>query len=91
MAKKDPVQPASVLTPVQRAEMRINRDDMAKEPVNNPKITPRKPVELFKEGVEPPKDDEGPVIRRAKGGSIGSASKRADGCAQRGKTKGRMV
>lgn len=27
----------------------------------------------------------------AKGGSVGSASKRADGCAQRGKTKGRMV
>ena len=30
-------------------------------------------------------------VRRAKGGSISSASKRADGCAQRGKTKGRMV
>lgn len=27
----------------------------------------------------------------AKGGSVGSASKRADGCAQRGKTKGTMV
>ena len=27
----------------------------------------------------------------ASGGSVGSASKRADGCAQRGKTKGRMV
>jgi hypothetical protein len=27
----------------------------------------------------------------AKGGSVGSASKRADGCAQRGKTKGKMV
>ena len=26
-----------------------------------------------------------------KGGSVSSASKRADGCAQRGKTKGRMV
>ena len=26
-----------------------------------------------------------------KGGSVGSASKRADGCAQRGKTKGRML
>ena len=29
--------------------------------------------------------------RYAKGGSVGSASKRADGCAQRGKTKGRMI
>jgi hypothetical protein len=26
-----------------------------------------------------------------KGGSVGSASKRADGCAERGKTKGRLV
>ena len=25
------------------------------------------------------------------GGSVGSASKRADGCAERGKTKGRMI
>jgi len=30
-------------------------------------------------------------VRRAKGGSISSASKRADGIAQRGKTKGRMI
>ena len=27
----------------------------------------------------------------AKGGSVSSASKRADGCAERGKTKGRMI
>lgn len=27
----------------------------------------------------------------AKGGSVSSASKRGDGCAQRGKTRGRMV
>jgi hypothetical protein len=30
-------------------------------------------------------------VRMKKGGSVGSASKRADGCAMRGKTKGRMV
>ena len=30
-------------------------------------------------------------VKKAKGGSVGSASKRADGCAVRGKTKGRMV
>jgi hypothetical protein len=29
--------------------------------------------------------------KKAKGGVIGSASKRADGCAVRGKTRGRMV
>jgi hypothetical protein len=32
-----------------------------------------------------------PAKKMAKGGSVSSASKRADGCAQRGKTKGRMV
>ena len=31
------------------------------------------------------------VIKKSKGGSVSSASKRADGCAIRGKTKGRMV
>lgn len=43
------------------------------------------------------KDDEygmkkgGKVKKYAKGGSVSSASKRADGCAQRGKTRGKMV
>jgi hypothetical protein len=32
----------------------------------------------------------GAVQKYAKGGSVGSASKRADGCAQRGKTRGKM-
>ena len=31
-----------------------------------------------------------PPVKKAKGGSV-SASKRADGCAQRGKTRGKMV
>lgn len=30
-------------------------------------------------------------VKKAKGGMVGSASRRADGCAQRGKTKGRIV
>ena len=33
----------------------------------------------------------GAVKGYAKGGMVGSASKRADGCAQRGKTKGRII
>jgi len=33
----------------------------------------------------------GKVAGYAKGGSVSSASKRADGIAQRGKTKGRFV
>jgi hypothetical protein len=40
--------------------------------------------------VRPGIFDNAPVKDYAKGGSVGSASKRADGCAQRGKTKGKM-
>jgi hypothetical protein len=32
-----------------------------------------------------------PIVKKAKGGMIGSASKRADGCAVKGKTRGKMV
>lgn len=32
-----------------------------------------------------------PPVKKNKGGSISSASKRADGCATKGKTKGRFV
>ena len=48
---------------------------------------------------QPPMPDEGPTtpapMRRgpgmfSKGGSVGGASRRADGCAQRGKTRGKM-
>ena len=40
------------------------------------------------EKKEEPKSE--PEKKRS-GGTVGSASKRADGCAQRGKTKGRIV
>lgn len=34
---------------------------------------------------------KGGMVKKAKGGSVSSASKRADGCAVRGKTKGKML
>lgn len=37
------------------------------------------------------KDFEVTPSKMAKGGKVSSASKRADGCAKRGKTKGRIV
>ena len=37
-----------------------------------------------------PKEDKEPV-KKAKGGMVGSASKRADGCAVKGKTRGKMM
>jgi hypothetical protein len=128
MPKKDTV--ASVLTPEQREEMRKTRDEMAKDKVAPPRGTTKKEADIFKEGITPPKDDEGPVSAAAqkrhserlktlwerekkgrgltqkqladeankdigssndtgfkKGGSVSSASKRADGIAIRGKTR----
>jgi|APGre2960657373_1045057.scaffolds.fasta_scaffold157770_1 hypothetical protein len=32
-----------------------------------------------------------PIVKKAKGGNVSSASRRADGCATKGKTKGRMI
>ena len=46
--------------------------------------------ESKKRREEAKKETPAPV-KKAKGGMVGSASKRADGCAIRGKTKGRMV
>ena len=57
---------------------------------------PRKPPSPFakeekpKEEKKEEKPKEEPEKKRS-GGVVGSASKRADGIAQRGKTKGRMV
>ena len=51
---------------------------------------------LDRMGMKQEKEYEGKskeelAVKKRAGGMIGSASKRADGCAQRGKTKGRMV
>ena len=46
---------------------------------------------MEKEVYGPKSTPVAPPKKYAKGGSVGSASKRADGIAQRGKTRGRMV
>lgn len=54
-----------------------------REPPVNPPIPKKKPVK---------KAEGGSVKKMAKGGSVkSSASRRGDGCAQRGKTRGRMI
>lgn len=55
-----------------------------------------KPKKLFADKVtnpEPvkPVSTDTSKMGMKKGGSVGSASKRADGCAQRGKTRGKML
>ena len=54
----------------------------------NPKDFMEKPV--YKYGKDDLKDLIKPV-KKAKGGAVKSASARADGCAQRGKTRGKFV
>ena len=41
--------------------------------------------------AEPIGGRKGGAVKMAKGGSVSSASRRADGCAVKGKTKGRMI
>ena len=84
----------AVLTPAERKKL-------MEEKVAPPKVTPKQSPGVFREGMQPPVDDDmgsaqpgqpgQPKKKFAKGGSVGSASKRADGCAQRGKTKGRII
>lgn len=61
-----------------REEKRREREEESEDnrSVGGPKSTMRK---------------GGKVKKMAKGGSVSSASKRADGCATKGKTKGRFV
>ena len=64
----------------------------AKKPMPK-KPTPKKPVpkdSVFREGMPVPQDIDGKSAPR-KFSSGGSASKRADGCATKGKTKGSMI
>jgi hypothetical protein len=42
-------------------------------------------------GPEKVKQPKPEPVKKAKGGTVSSASKRADGIAQRGKTKGKMI
>jgi len=56
---------------------------------------PKKPApkdSVFREGMPVPQDVDGASVKKmASGGSVSSASKRADGIATKGKTKGRFV
>jgi hypothetical protein len=61
------------------------KKEMAEQDAKNPDTTQAK-VNRMIDKIKP-----SAPIKKAKGGMISSASKRADGCAQRGKTRGKMV
>jgi hypothetical protein len=62
------------------------KKEMAEQDAKNPDTTQAK-VNRMVEKVKPTKEP----VKKAKGGMVGSASKRADGIAIKGKTRGRMV
>jgi len=64
-----------------------NLDKQASEGSKLAKFLGGNPEPKEKEVKETPQ----PVKKMAKGGTASSASKRADGCATKGKTKGRFV
>jgi hypothetical protein len=61
------------------------KKEMAEQDAKSPDTTQAK-VNRMIDKIKP-----SAPVKKAKGGMIGSASKRADGCATKGKTKGRMV
>jgi hypothetical protein len=73
------------------------RKALMDEKVAPPRGTTKQSTDIFKPGMKPPVDDDmgsaqpgqpgQPAKKKAKGGSIKSASSRADGCAIRGKTR----
>jgi hypothetical protein len=61
------------------------KKEMAEQDAKSPDTTQAK-VNRMIDKIKPSEP-----VKKAKGGMVSSASKRADGCAQRGKTRGRMV
>jgi len=67
------------------AKDKVYTADMGQPPMD-PEVAPRTPKASKKD--TPEQLGEGIVVKKASGGS---ASSRADGCACRGKTRGKMV
>ena len=61
------------------------KKEMAEQDTKNPDTTQAK-VNRMIDKIKP-----SAPVKKAKGGMVGSASKRADGCAVKGKTRGRIV
>jgi hypothetical protein len=61
------------------------------EPKPKPKAEPKKKTSSFEGRTSPFAGKTSVFKKMASGGSVSSASKRADGCAIKGKTRGKMV
>ena len=79
----------------------VEMEDVRNKPKRKPRMRPDAPgdpsMDLVPPSMLPPKSVVPPTKKAgggsvyARGAKVGSASKRADGCAQRGLTKGKMV
>jgi len=83
---KRPVAPDQI-TPLRPPVAPPNPVPPSKPPVAPDQITPLRPPVAPPNPVPPNRSN--PTMK--KGGKVASASRRADGIAQRGKTKGRMI
>ena len=87
------------MTPKAAKAYKARRPEMTLDDVVTPEIRERRKAMVQGAKDESAQDAAGKAYdkampspeRFAKGGSVGSASKRADGCAQRGKTRGKMI
>jgi hypothetical protein len=73
------------------AEMPEAEEKPKAKPKAKPKTEPKKKTSSFEGRTSPFAGKTSVFKKMASGGSVSSASKRADGCAVKGKTKGRMV
>lgn len=87
------------MTPKAAKAYKPRRPEMTLDDVVTPEIRARRKAMVQETKDEAAQEAAGAAYdkampspeRFAKGGSVGSASKRADGCAQRGKTRGKMI
>ena len=90
----DPYPPFPILSPSQRAKKEIlkNKQALVDSVTDSIEVGTRRAAgELAAEANTRYKKANQEASKYAKGGKVSSASKRADGCAQRGKTKGRYL
>jgi len=86
----DKEKPEQVYEVLGRRVTKEQYDDSKKRMDSIAEEIPEDLLEFGKAARQRAKQKQPEVIKKAKGGSV-SASKRADGCAIRGKTKGKMV
>ena len=88
----DKEKPEQVYEVLGRRVTKEQYDDSKKRMDSIADELPEDLLEFGKAARQRAKQKQPEVIKKAKGGSVkSSASKRADGCAIRGKTRGRMV